>query len=216
MKFNEFKLNTSLNEVIASQGFVDCTPVQELAIPHILEGRDVAALAQTGTGKTAAYLLPLIERILKAKSLQGAGTSLSQEGREPSSNSSEEKDREGKEDIALPSESESMEAKGREGKEDIALPSESESMEAKGREGKEDIALPSESESMEAKGREGREGKEDIALPSEVRVYGGEDSGDLFFSKLEVIRIHLNFSSHKGVGRASFSELSTLWKGDPA
>ena len=68
MKFNEFKLDTSLNEVIASQGFVECTPVQELTIPHILEGRDVAALAQTGTGKTAAYLLPLLERILQAQS----------------------------------------------------------------------------------------------------------------------------------------------------
>ena len=67
MKFSELNLCPALNQAIESQGFVDCTPVQEAAIPYILEGKDVAGLAQTGTGKTAAYLLPLIERILQAK-----------------------------------------------------------------------------------------------------------------------------------------------------
>ena len=67
MKFSELNLCPALNQVIENQNFVNCTPVQEAAIPHILEGKDVAGLAQTGTGKTAAYLLPLIERILRAK-----------------------------------------------------------------------------------------------------------------------------------------------------
>ena len=70
MKFSELNLRSSLNQAIVSQNFVDCTPVQEMAIPYILEGKDVAGLAQTGTGKTAAYLLPLMERILRAKDLE--------------------------------------------------------------------------------------------------------------------------------------------------
>ena len=67
MKFSELNLHPTLNQAIEGQNFVNCTPVQEAAIPYILEGKDVAGLAQTGTGKTAAYLLPLIERILRAK-----------------------------------------------------------------------------------------------------------------------------------------------------
>ncbi|MCB0420907.1 MAG: DEAD/DEAH box helicase, partial [Bdellovibrionales bacterium] len=55
--------------------FVECTPVQELAIPHIIEGRDISGLAQTGTGKTAAFLLPLMNRIAWGKELNGDGTS---------------------------------------------------------------------------------------------------------------------------------------------
>lgn len=47
-------------------GFSECTPIQAQAIPVLLEGKDVAGLAQTGTGKTGAFLLPLIERILRS------------------------------------------------------------------------------------------------------------------------------------------------------
>ena len=46
-----------------SMGFEKCTPVQEFAIPVILEGKDLIACAQTGTGKTAAYLLPILNNI---------------------------------------------------------------------------------------------------------------------------------------------------------
>lgn len=57
---------------LETKGFVECTPVQSSSIPLILEGKDVAGLAQTGTGKTAAYLLPLIERIYQGqKALDG-------------------------------------------------------------------------------------------------------------------------------------------------
>lgn len=52
---------------IQKTGFEDCTPIQEQAMPPILEGKDVAGLAQTGTGKTAAFVIPLMERILRAR-----------------------------------------------------------------------------------------------------------------------------------------------------
>ena len=50
-------------EGLESMGFEECTPVQELAMPVIWEGKDLIACAQTGTGKTAAYLLPVLNRI---------------------------------------------------------------------------------------------------------------------------------------------------------
>lgn len=67
MKYSEFNLDPRLNSAIEKLGYSETTAIQEQAIPHILEGKDVAGLAQTGTGKTAAFLIPLIERILKAQ-----------------------------------------------------------------------------------------------------------------------------------------------------
>lgn len=66
LKFSDLELHPSLNGAVEKLGFQDTTPVQAATMPHILEGRDVAGLAQTGTGKTAAFLLPLMERILRA------------------------------------------------------------------------------------------------------------------------------------------------------
>ncbi len=66
MKFSELTLDSRLQQAIQKLGYDDCTPIQEQAMPHVLEGRDVAGLAQTGTGKTAAFLLPLMERILRS------------------------------------------------------------------------------------------------------------------------------------------------------
>lgn len=66
MKFSELSLDPRLQQAIQKLGYDETTPIQEQAIPHILEGRDLAGLAQTGTGKTAAFLLPLIERILRS------------------------------------------------------------------------------------------------------------------------------------------------------
>ena len=63
MKFKEFDFVPEVMEGLDSMGFVECTPVQELAMPVIWEGRDLIACAQTGTGKTAAYLLPILNRI---------------------------------------------------------------------------------------------------------------------------------------------------------
>ncbi len=48
--------------------FRQATPVQQLSIPHVLAGKDLIAVAQTGTGKTAAYLLPILQRITEGES----------------------------------------------------------------------------------------------------------------------------------------------------
>lgn len=67
MNFNEFSFDPRLMESIEAIGYETATPVQEQAIPAILEGRDLIASAQTGTGKTAAFLLPVIHRIITTK-----------------------------------------------------------------------------------------------------------------------------------------------------
>lgn len=63
MKFEEFDLSDELLDALDTMQFEECTPIQEQTIPVILEGNDLIACAQTGTGKTAAYLLPIIDRI---------------------------------------------------------------------------------------------------------------------------------------------------------
>lgn len=67
MNFNEFGLDDRLMEGIDAINYETATPVQEKVIPLVLAGKDVIASAQTGTGKTAAYLLPLIHKIISAK-----------------------------------------------------------------------------------------------------------------------------------------------------
>lgn len=64
MKFTDFPFHPSLQEGIEASNYIDATPVQEQVIPLILEDRDIIASAQTGTGKTAAFLLPLIHKII--------------------------------------------------------------------------------------------------------------------------------------------------------
>lgn len=64
MKFTEFGFDERLMEGIDASGYTDATPVQEQVIPLIMAGKDVIASAQTGTGKTAAFLLPLINKII--------------------------------------------------------------------------------------------------------------------------------------------------------
>lgn len=63
--FSDFKIDESLKRSIAQKGYTAPTPIQDRAIPHILRGEDVVGLANTGTGKTAAFLIPLIDKILK-------------------------------------------------------------------------------------------------------------------------------------------------------
>ncbi|MEP0367481.1 MAG: DEAD/DEAH box helicase [Cyclobacteriaceae bacterium] len=65
MKFSEFGLDPKLQEGIEAIGFENATPVQDATIPIILEGKDIIASAQTGTGKTAAFLLPIIHKIIQ-------------------------------------------------------------------------------------------------------------------------------------------------------
>jgi ATP-dependent RNA helicase RhlE len=64
LQFTEFGLHPDLLEGIEASGYETATPVQEKVIPPILAGKDIIASAQTGTGKTAAFLLPLIHRLL--------------------------------------------------------------------------------------------------------------------------------------------------------
>lgn len=63
MKFTEFNLDTQLMEGLSSMGFENATPIQDQAIPIILSGRDLIGCAQTGTGKTAAFLLPILSKL---------------------------------------------------------------------------------------------------------------------------------------------------------
>lgn len=61
MKFYELDLSDEVLDALDAMNFDECTPIQEQSIPLALEGRDLIAVAQTGTGKTAAYLLPVID-----------------------------------------------------------------------------------------------------------------------------------------------------------
>lgn len=63
MRFDELLSNDDLLDALWDMHFDECTPIQEQAIPVIMEGRDLIGVAQTGTGKTAAYLLPVIEKL---------------------------------------------------------------------------------------------------------------------------------------------------------
>ncbi len=68
MKFSEFKLSPGVFESVEAMGFEEPSPVQEQVIPIALEKKDLIACAQTGTGKTAAYLLPLMNHLEENKS----------------------------------------------------------------------------------------------------------------------------------------------------
>ena len=63
MDFYDLDLNDSVLDALDDMHFTDTTPIQEYAIPPILEGRDLIGVAQTGTGKTAAYLLPVLSKL---------------------------------------------------------------------------------------------------------------------------------------------------------
>ena len=65
MNFKDFKLDQRIAAGIAAAGYFTPTPIQIKAIPEIIQGHDLIGLAQTGTGKTAAYVLPLLNRIIK-------------------------------------------------------------------------------------------------------------------------------------------------------
>ena len=67
MKFSDLKLHDKLLETISYMGFETATPVQEQVIPIILEGKDLIACAQTGTGKTGAFVLPVLDKLIGRK-----------------------------------------------------------------------------------------------------------------------------------------------------
>ena len=65
--FEDFKFNRQILDAIAEAGYTEATPIQQKAIPPALNGQDVLGIAQTGTGKTAAYVLPIIMRLKYAQ-----------------------------------------------------------------------------------------------------------------------------------------------------
>ncbi|MEQ1500249.1 MAG: DEAD/DEAH box helicase [Parcubacteria group bacterium] len=62
--FADFLIDGRLKENIITKGYVTPTPIQDRAIPHVLKGQDIVGIANTGTGKTAAFLIPLIHKVL--------------------------------------------------------------------------------------------------------------------------------------------------------
>ena len=63
MNYSDAQMNENILRAVTEMGFEVMTPIQEQAIPVLLEGKDVIGQAQTGTGKTAAFAIPMIERI---------------------------------------------------------------------------------------------------------------------------------------------------------
>jgi len=70
-EFSQYHFDLRINKALEELGFERSTPIQDKVIPLVVSGQDVAGLAQTGTGKTAAFLLPLIERVLRSEKLTG-------------------------------------------------------------------------------------------------------------------------------------------------
>lgn len=72
MNYNESMIDKRILKGLDEMGFVEMTPIQEMAIPVLLEGKDIIGQAQTGTGKTAAFGIPMIENLRsKASGVQG-------------------------------------------------------------------------------------------------------------------------------------------------
>lgn len=67
MEFKAFNLDPRVEAGVAAAGFVTPTPIQNEAIPPVMNGRDIIGLAQTGTGKTAAFALPILHRLMQGK-----------------------------------------------------------------------------------------------------------------------------------------------------
>ena len=70
MTFKDLGLASVLTDKCAAMGYTEPTPIQKQAIPVVMSGRDMIACAETGTGKTAAFLLPIMQRLLQG----GRGT----------------------------------------------------------------------------------------------------------------------------------------------
>jgi ATP-dependent RNA helicase RhlE len=67
MKFEDYPIDQKIKDQLAVLGFRRPTDIQYRAIKHILDGEDVMAVAQTGTGKTAAFVIPVLNKLLKYK-----------------------------------------------------------------------------------------------------------------------------------------------------
>ncbi len=74
MQFRSFKLDDRLQRAVEEAGYTETYPIQEAAIPPGLEGRDIVGTAQTGTGKTAAFVLPILQKLLTTPARRERGT----------------------------------------------------------------------------------------------------------------------------------------------
>ncbi len=73
MHFNKFNFHPDIRSGIGAAGYINPTPIQKETIPPILSGKDVLGLAQTGTGKTAAFVLPILQRLVSRSSAEISG-----------------------------------------------------------------------------------------------------------------------------------------------
>src|SRR5215216_329518 len=71
MLFEQLGLTAPLLKALQKEGYTHPTPIQEQAIPHALEGKDILGLAQTGTGKTAAFALPILQLLDREQNRNG-------------------------------------------------------------------------------------------------------------------------------------------------
>ena len=71
MSFADLGLSPAILSAVTAKGYTDPSPIQAQAIPAILEGKDIMAAAQTGTGKTAGFTLPLLELLNRGKHARG-------------------------------------------------------------------------------------------------------------------------------------------------
>ena len=67
--FTDFPIDQQLKDNLIARNYLTPTPIQDESIPHVLKGKDIVGLANTGTGKTAAFLIPLIDKVLKLRAL---------------------------------------------------------------------------------------------------------------------------------------------------
>ena len=73
MSFENLNLNTAILKAIADTGYTEPTPIQAQAIPEVMAGNDLMASSQTGSGKTAAFILPILNRLATPSALPGKG-----------------------------------------------------------------------------------------------------------------------------------------------
>src|SRR3989338_4526502 len=67
-RFIDFEIDSRIKSNIEKKGYLTPTPIQDQAIPHILAGRDIVGIANTGTGKTGAFLVPLLDEVVRDRS----------------------------------------------------------------------------------------------------------------------------------------------------
>ena len=65
--FSDFEVDARIKQNIAKKGYETPTPIQDQSIPHIVQGRDIVGIANTGTGKTGAFLIPLLDKVVKER-----------------------------------------------------------------------------------------------------------------------------------------------------